>query len=326
MRRQSVMNKGNENTKRRNANEENLLQKEMVRFEKEHEKAMKRIFRGRQVAKEALSEIRKLRAASLLASRNIILNNQRLNPPSESGKPTHLIQGTEATDKIPEIKSPCPSKTIQNASRFGKLSKPLEIDVLPPKNNLRNRSQTLSQARSRGDFFDSENSVVADVARRAAISVFPGKKFGDRWKKPQDSIIKSKCGNHEEFLKRKRISSDLSILSRAQENSHRLTPPLAWIKLHDEVFKSDRLKFMFDSSVSLQQVQMGKSVSVDDTSATLFKRSSLKYPGPTPILHSNKLGITQDNAKLRETKTAATVVQTLISRHQRQKAISKTTE
>ena len=55
------MSKRNEDAKRRNANEDNLLQLEMDRFEREHNKEMKTILQEKQIAKEAMSDIRRHR-------------------------------------------------------------------------------------------------------------------------------------------------------------------------------------------------------------------------------------------------------------------------
>lgn len=66
------MSKRSENAKRRNANQDNLLQKEMERFEKEHNKEMTSILLERQMAKQAMSDIRRHRASSLLAVRVVM--------------------------------------------------------------------------------------------------------------------------------------------------------------------------------------------------------------------------------------------------------------
>ena len=62
--------KRSESARRRNANQDNMLQQEMDRFERQHNKEMKSIFQERQTAKEAMT--RSHRASSLLAARKIL--------------------------------------------------------------------------------------------------------------------------------------------------------------------------------------------------------------------------------------------------------------
>lgn len=62
----------NEKAKRLNANEDNLLRMEMERFQKQHNKEMKSIILERQIAKEAISDVRRQRASSVLTTRKLL--------------------------------------------------------------------------------------------------------------------------------------------------------------------------------------------------------------------------------------------------------------
>lgn len=66
------MSKRNEKAKRLNANEDNLLRMEMERFQKQHNKEMKSIILERQTAKEAISDVRRQRASSMLTTRKLL--------------------------------------------------------------------------------------------------------------------------------------------------------------------------------------------------------------------------------------------------------------
>ena len=74
----------NEKAKRLNANEENLLQMEMERFQKQHNKEMKSIILEKQTAKEAMSGVRRQRVSSLLVARMILQETDALNNRSNS--------------------------------------------------------------------------------------------------------------------------------------------------------------------------------------------------------------------------------------------------
>lgn len=71
-RRSLIMSTRNEKAKRLNANEDNLLRMEMERFQKQHNKEMKSIILEGQTAKEAISDVRRQRASSVLTTRKLL--------------------------------------------------------------------------------------------------------------------------------------------------------------------------------------------------------------------------------------------------------------
>lgn len=74
-----ITSKRNESAKRRNATEDNLLQLEMRRFERQHNKEMKSILIEWYRAKEAMGNIRRQRTSSLLAVRMGLHDTSTLN-------------------------------------------------------------------------------------------------------------------------------------------------------------------------------------------------------------------------------------------------------
>ena len=96
----------NEKAKRLNANEDNLLQMEMERFQKQHNKEMKSIILEKQTAKEAMSGVRRQRASSLLVARmvlqetNAALNNHSDNSPAGSEKTAYEAKHNQVSSKM----------------------------------------------------------------------------------------------------------------------------------------------------------------------------------------------------------------------------------
>lgn len=74
-----IMSTRNEKARRLNANEDNLLQMEMARFQKQHNKEMKSIILEKQTAKEAMNGVRRQKACSLLVARMVLQETNALN-------------------------------------------------------------------------------------------------------------------------------------------------------------------------------------------------------------------------------------------------------
>lgn len=98
-----TLSKRDEKAKRLNAKEGNLLQMEVERFEKQHNKEMKNILLERQIAKETMSDIRRQRTSSLLAARAVLQENDVSNNNNNT-----ISSPTLAAKRNSEIKASWP--------------------------------------------------------------------------------------------------------------------------------------------------------------------------------------------------------------------------
>ena len=144
------MSKRSEKAKRLNANEDNLLQKEMERFEKQHNKEMKNILLERQVAKEVMGDLRRYRASSLLAAQMALQEDNASNNHSdipqrndlfgrsrtpaqtftEGTTTSKMTQSSETHEDLPLLGKtflPSPAQKMSNINpkSVGNLSEPL---------------------------------------------------------------------------------------------------------------------------------------------------------------------------------------------------------
>ena len=126
-----TLSKRAEKAKRLNANEDNLLQMEIERFEKEHNKEMKNIRLERQIAEETINDIRRHRKSSLLAARMVLQENNAVNNNTHNNT---LSSPTLAAKGNSEIKASWPaSRFAHNSEAQGNVAhirKPHLPDVI----------------------------------------------------------------------------------------------------------------------------------------------------------------------------------------------------
>ena len=151
-----VTSKRGEKAKRLNANEDNLLQMEMERFKKQHNKEMKNILLEKQMAKEAMSDIRRHRASSLLAARRVLpennaCTNNTISSPTLSPKlnpeimANRLKHSSETQQDMLQIRQPClPNSTQKSPNVERKFSEDVAMNLFPS-GGPRKRAQTFSQ-------------------------------------------------------------------------------------------------------------------------------------------------------------------------------------
>ena len=155
-----TLSKRDEKAKRLNAKEGNLLQMEVERFEKQHNKEMKNILLERQIAKETMSDIRRQRTSSLLAARAVLQendvsnnNNNTISSPTLAAKrnseikaslPLSLIsQSSEAQEDVAHIRKPHLPHFIQRSPHIErKISEDVAVNLSP--STGRKRAQTFS--------------------------------------------------------------------------------------------------------------------------------------------------------------------------------------
>ena len=182
------MSKRNENAKRRNANQDNLLQQEMDRFEKQHNREMKSILQERQMAQEAMSDIRRHRASSLLAARMVLHDNAILNDRVNSfptlseksyseNKQTQISgdwQSSSETHGATSVGKPCLMHGMERITRSPnvlrrKCSENFNIALLPSRNDMLGRSRAREPTYPEGT-----RSDVFGVSRRRAHTISEG--------------------------------------------------------------------------------------------------------------------------------------------------------
>ena len=319
MSRRIVLSKRNEKAKRRNANEDNLLQLEMNRFEKEHNKEMKSILLERQIAKEAMSDFRRHRVSSLLAVR-LVLDNSLSSLSTKScteTKPNHIsceLQNYESREEIPYL-SDTVKKTF-NVFRQNN-SENFNITWLPPsKNNTdfgrsRTRAQTFSEG-TRNALADSKYCSSSQYAT-GLRPIFFCNQEKKRWLQPSakdaTTILKESDGEEQIDTRPRSRTDSLLFLNRR---------PVGLEKRYLTASQGPKVPIFKGSSPVLLLRREQTSCSMD---SKVLKRGSLELP-----CVPSKLSASRSIAKFGQTGNAATAAQRLLSHHQLDKAVQKATE
>lgn len=340
------MSKRNEKAKRLNANEDNLLQKEMDRFEKQHNREMKSILLERQVAKEAMSDIRRHRASSLLAARMVLQENNALNNdhtvdnsptlPTEvycETKLNRLASKTRKSSETHEIMPPVRPKLTQK-SQSGldwKFSENGNVSLLPSRGNdqfgrSRKRAQTFSEGTV--DIRSDLEGGSSSLTKLEPLTI--PRKLTNHWQQHGDSVAKDMLTVTTEDV----VDNDIDSRPRSRSDNSvfykRLSKPsIGYEKVNLTVSKSpgSRGNSHEPNSPSLARTPtMNRRVSLDVSRLLLKRGSLLEVPSLNVPLPPNKLSPSRGIARFRQTGSAAAAAQTLLSRYQREKAISKATE
>ena len=152
----------NEKAKRLNANEDNLLQMEMERFQKQHNKEMKSIILERQTAKEAMSGVRRQRASSLLVARMVLQETNRSDnspalpkkvacEPKQNKGSSKMVQGLETDDDGSSCWKTYMLNLIQKESDLDReILDNCNLTSMPSQNDYFERSPKCTQAFSEG--------------------------------------------------------------------------------------------------------------------------------------------------------------------------------
>ena len=385
---QLLMSKRNENAKRLNTNEDNLLQLEKERFEKEHNKQMKSIFQERQIAKEAMSDIRRHRAHALLTARMVSQENE-LNSHADfsptlfrkafcevkrSQSSNRMVQGLETHDKKPSAGEPFlanSGKKTPNLDNIG-LDFNCNATSLPSRSEgfgrSRARAQTFSEGTTRSKITQSLETSEGTRPTRKNFLPSPTQKTPNGNVKSSGYLsvppLPSRDGHHEQLRTRARTFTEGTTKADVDDRSskERKLDPITFSKnaklinpcwehqgrpavktiplLKGSVVEDSRPRSRSDGPEtdslrisSRVQVplplspQMKRRASSADTGRLLLKRSSLQLPCvPMTQPPKRELSPSRGIAKFRQTGTAASAAQTLLSRYQREKSISKATE
>lgn len=331
------MSKGSENAKRRNVNQDNLLQMEMGRFEKQHNKEMKSILLERQMAKEAMSDIRRHRASSLLAARmglhqsNTITDsvNSFSTSPAKSfsknkqNRISSELQTSDAKEETSPAKSPMQEALTKTSETFTLLRRTctenLNNILLPSRNDnfgrCRMRSQTISEGtgNTRSDFEDGSSYA----AMLQPITFY--RKNG--WVNPaavKDATTALQERDREELVhsgdSRPRRRSDASLLFK------RRPTPLGLGK------STLTASSQGNSPLPLSRPLRKRTLSMDSNRLPLLARGTLELPCVNTSLQRSNLSPSRGLAKFRQPGSAAAAAHTLVSRYQRDKAIARATE
>ena len=161
-----IMSTRNEKAKRLNANEDNLLQMEMERFQKQHNKEMKSIILEKHSAKEAMSGVRLQRASSLLAARMVLqktnaLNNRSDNSPRVSENAfCEPKQNQVSSEMVPGL------DTDEDGSSCWKAQSDLDREILNNCNvtSLPSKNEPFGQSRKRAQTF-SEGTTTSKIVQ-----------------------------------------------------------------------------------------------------------------------------------------------------------------
>lgn len=388
---QLLMSKRNENAKRLNTNEDNLLQLEKERFEKEHNKQMKSIFQEKQVAKEAMSDIRRHRAHALLTARMVSQENE-LNSHADisptlfrkafcevkrSQSSNKMVQGLEAHDKKPNVGEPCMANSGKKSPNHDNIALDFNCNAtaLPSRSvgfgRSRARAQTFSEGTTKSKIKQSlENSESTRPTRKHFLPS-PTQKTPNGNVKSSGYLsvppLPSRNGHHEQLRARARTFTEGTTKADLEDGSSKESKPLdpitfsknaklinqSWeqqeksavkstpfVLLKESVVEDNRPRSRSDGSEtdgfrisSRAQVplslspQMKRRASSSDTGKLLLKRNSLQLPCvPLTQPPKRELSPSRGIAKFRQTGTAASAAQTLVSRYQREKSIAKATE
>ena len=146
----------NEKAKRLNANEDNLLQIEMERFQKQHNKEMKSIILERQTAKEAMSGVRRQRASALLVAQMVLQETNRSdNFPALSEKAaceakqnqvsSKMVQGLDTHEDESSYWKTCMLNPTQKESDNKEIIDNCNVTSMPLKNDYFGQSRNCTQ-------------------------------------------------------------------------------------------------------------------------------------------------------------------------------------
>ena len=350
------MSKRNENAKRRNANQDNLLQQEMDRFEKQHNREMKSILQERQMAKEAMTNIRRHRASSLLAARMVLHDNAILNDRVNSfstlseksyseNKQTQIsgdLQSSSEAHGEPYVGKPCLMHGMEGITRSPnvlrrKRSENFNTALLPSRNDMLGRSRARAPTYPEGT-----RSEVFEVSRRRAHTISEGtrnipsdsdeygsssatmrhqttfdRKVTNRWVNPsmEDSKIRLRHEREEPEENRPRSRSDTSCFLIRKPTPTGLGKSLLTASYSKVPTSRDTCS-----------VLLPRRSSADGNRLPLLRRGTFELSPVNATLQPSKLSPSRNIAKFRQTGTAAAAAQTLVTRYQRDKAISKATE
>lgn len=413
------MSKRNEKAERLNANEDNLLQMEMERFEKQHNKEMKSILLERQTAKEAMNGVRRHRASSLLAARMVLqktnaLNNRSDNSPALSEKVFCEAKQNQVSSKmVPDLENDedrsslwktCLPNPTQKESDLGReCLDNCNVTSLPSKNDHfgwpRKRAQTFSEGTTTSKIAQNSGTLKNTlIVQKSCLPNHP-QKTSNRALKSSKYLnvpyLASKIDHFEQSRIRARSftegttdpRSDLEgacssvsrlnpiTISRNLTTQYREQQGNSAVKnipfLIESVVDNNRPRSRSDDSMLFKRVPtlnsgfkkrnlspngpssarsrqnspepdsshsplilrvplprpppMNRRISLE-TSRLLAKRSSLELPHNSSTQPQNKLSPSRGIAKFRQTGSAAAAAQTLVSRYQREKAISNATE
>lgn len=356
MRRRLTISKRNENAKRRNANQDNLLQQEMDRFEKQHNREMKSILQERQMAQEAMSDIRRHRASSSLAARMVLHDNAILNDRVNSfptlseksyseNKQTQISgdwQSSSETHGATSVGKPCLMRGMEGITRSPnalrrKCSENFNIALLPSRNDMLGRSRARAPTYpegTRSDVFglsrrrahtisegtrnipsDSDKYSSSSTTMRHQITLYGN--VTNRWVHPsmEDSPIRLRDEGEDLEENRPRSRSDPSFLLIRKPTS---------ISLGKSLLTESYSKV--PTSRDTCSPLLPRRSSADSNRLSSLRRGAFEFSSVNAALQPSKLSPSRNIAKFRQTGTAAAAAQTLVSRYQRDKAISKATE
>lgn len=414
------MSKRNEKAKRLNANEDNLLQMEMERFEKQHNKEMKSILLERQTVKEAMSGVRRQRASSLLAARMVLLETNALNNCSDNS-PTlsekvfceakqnqvssKMVPGLETDEDRSSLwKTSLPNPTQKESDLGREFLDNCNMTSLPSKNDHfgrpRKRAQTFTEGTTTSKIAQSSVTLKNTLIVQKPLLPNPPQKTSNRALKSSEYLNVPYLASKIDHLEKSRIRprsftegttdarSDvegacslsgsrlnpitISINLANQYREHQGNPAVKNIPfLTESVVNDNRPRSRSDDSMLLKREPTPNSgfekrnlspnglssarsrqnspepdsfhsplilrvpllrppptnrrISLE-TSRLFAKRSSLEFPNKSLTQPQNKLSPSRGIAKFRQTGSAAFAVQALVSRYQREKAISNATE
>lgn len=390
----------NEKAKRLNANEDNLLQMEMERFQKQHNKEMKNIILEKQTAKEAISGVRRQRASSLLVARMVLQEtdalNNRSNSPALSEKvfcdeakqnqvSSKLVPGLDNNeDGSSCLKTYLLNPTQKESDLDCQILDKYNVTLLPSKNDKFGRSCKRSQMFSEGattrkavqsagtlkntlivqkpcppnpsqnDAFERSPHIrprsfaegAKDVHLEGACSrsgsrlnhLTSSRNLANQYRDQQgNSAVENspslvKLENGADDNKPRRRSDDPMLFKRVPTPKHGLEKrnlsPYGYssARSRGNSPEPDSFHSPLILRASLARTPpMNRRVSLE-TGKLLTKRSSLEPFHKSSTQSQNKLSPSRGIAKFRQTGSAADVAQTLVSRYQRERAISNATE
>ena len=311
------MSKRNEDAKRRNANEDNLLQLEMDRFEREHNKEMKTILQEKQIAKEAMSDIRRHRTSSLLTAR---LTSQNSFPTVPTKQPclekrmgNISSDGQSFESRKESLLSSVPD-TVTKTEHFNMtLSQLSKTDI---NFGHRKRAQTFSEGTECIHTFVEYSSIPHNPRFRPSSSKSLLK---NNWIYPTMKDVRSNVqdyGGESKLVARLRSQTD-SLLQLKRRGSFGFESSSLTANQYSRVSFSPR-----NSPVLLTRRANTVSAGIDNKT---LKRNHLELPCVQPP--SGRLSPSRDTVKFRQAASpASNTAQTLVSRYQRDKAILKASE
>lgn len=399
----------NEKAKRLNANEDNLLQMEMERFQKQHNKEMKSIILEKQTAKEAMSGVRCQRASSLLAARMVLQETDALNNNSNSQAlsvkvfceakqnqvPSKMVPGLDTDEDGSCCWKTYPLNPTQKGSDLDReLLDNCNVTSLPSKNDhfgrSRKREETFSEGTITNKILQSSGTLTNTLIVQKPCLPNPPQKTSNRamesseylsvpylaskidhFERPPhirprrftegatDAHLEGACslsGSRLNHITNSRnlanqyrdqqgnsavknsVADDNRPRSRSDDFKHVLTPKSALEKRNLSPNGSSSARSRGNSPepnsfhsplilrASLPRTSLMNRRVSSETSKLLTKRISLEPCHKSSTQSQNKLSPSRGIAKFRQTGSAAAVAQTLVSRYQREKAISNATE